>query len=110
MNLHINGIETRTVELKVEYVRPTTPKGRLSIDDMRRGKYRAMIKGDRAALNRVFKSQPNKLVLERASTDPSLADAFGPVIDVRVRGHKFRIYRHDHRRNKIWMRRANDGR
>lgn len=91
MNLHINGIEMRTVELTIEFVEKSK-------------KYRAMIKGDRAALNRVFKQPPAKLVLERGPNDPQLARGFQPGLDVRVRGHKYRVYRRDFKRNRIYLR------
>jgi hypothetical protein len=105
MNVHINGIEIPELDLTVEYVRLQGKKF-LTVEQMKRGTYRAIIKGKRGAMDQVFKAQPATLVLERAPADPALADAFGPIKDVRVRGHKFRIYRRDRMRNKVHMRRV----
>jgi hypothetical protein len=94
MNLHINGHEMRMVELITEHV---AKRGKV------KAHFRAMIKGDRTALNRAFKVKPAIIVLERGPSDALLGLAFQPNEVVRIRGHKYRVSRRDFIRNKVWL-------
>lgn len=106
MNIHINGVEVPQLDLEVEWIMPASDERPTAAYMMRHGKQRAIIKGKRGAMDRVFNSEPATLVLERAPTDPQLAQPFARVQVVRIKGRKFQVYRRDTVRNKIWMRRT----
>jgi len=106
MNLHINGIEIKTVSLDIEAVARKgfkTPKG-FFVPTERTHYFRAKVQLERNTRMRIFYRKSAVLTLERAPTDPSLLDAFSHGLEVLVGRRKYRVYYRSRLRNQIRMR------